>query len=231
MQRHPFASRFSAVLCFVRFEEEERMKQNLGGFACASRKVAILIAMFMLVSGAAWAQKKPKNKAADQSPMPKVAMPVSDEIDKDISEMLAAFQLGKVDMMHKYYSDNAVFVSGAYAPPIVGWANYVEDYRRSLAAFQGMQLIRRNTDVFVHGDIAWASYQWEFLSSYQNKPYSAHGQTTLILQKVGDDWLIVHNHTSQVCDQAPEPPQQPSPAQSQPPAQNPAATAPSKPQQ
>ena len=161
------------------------MKQHLGGFACASRKVAILIAMFMLASGAAWAQKKPKNKAADQSPMPKVPMPVSDEIDKDISEMLAAFQLGKVDMMHKYYSDNAVFVSGAYAPPIVGWANYVEDYQRSLAAFQGMQLIRRNTDVFVHGDIAWASYQWEFLSSYQGKPYSAHGQTTLILQSGG----------------------------------------------
>ena len=78
------------------------MKQNLGGFACASRRVAALIAMFMLASGAAWAQKKPKNKAADQSPMPKVAMPVSDEIDKDISEMLAAFQLGKVEMMHKY---------------------------------------------------------------------------------------------------------------------------------
>jgi ketosteroid isomerase-like protein len=225
MHRHPFASRFSTVLCFVRFEEEERMKQSLGGFACASRKVAITIAMFMLASGAAWAQKKPKNKAADQSPMPKVPMSVSDEIDKDISEMLAAFQLGKVEMMHKYYSDNAVFVSGAFAPPIVGWQNYVEDYKRSLAAFQGMQLIRRNTDVFVHGDIAWASYQWEFLSSYQNKPYSAHGQTTLILQKIGDGWLIVHNHTSQVCDQVPE---QPQPA-----AQNPAAPAPTpaKPQQ
>ena len=56
------------------------MKQHLGGFACASRKVAILIAIFMLASGAAWAQKKPKNKAADQSPMPKVPMPVSDEM-------------------------------------------------------------------------------------------------------------------------------------------------------
>src|SRR4029077_18141583 len=85
-----------------------------------------------------------------------------------------------------------------------------------------------NTDVFVHSDIAWASYQWEFLSSYQGKPYSAHGQTTLILQKEGDNWLIVHNHTSQVCAQAPDPPQQP---QSQPAAPNPAAPAPAKPQQ
>jgi ketosteroid isomerase-like protein len=206
------------------------MKGHLGGFAWVCRRAAALIAILVITSGAAWAQKKPKNKAADQSPMPTVPVPVSDEIDRDIGEMLAAFQLHKVEMMHKYYSDNAVFVSGAYAPPIVGWQNYVVDYQRSLAAFQGMQLIRRNTDVFVHGDIAWASYQWEFLSSYQNKPYSAHGQTTLILQKMGDNWLIVHNHTSQVCDQAPE---QPQPPQTQPAAQNPpaAAPAPAKPQQ
>jgi ketosteroid isomerase-like protein len=91
-------------------------------------------------------------------------------------------------------------------------------------------LIRRNTYVFVHGDVAWASYQWEFLSSYQNKPYSARGQTTLVLQKTADNnWLIVHNHTSQICDMVPEQPQQAS--QPQPAPQNPPAAAPAKPQQ
>lgn len=195
------------------------MTHNLGGFAWI-RRASALIAIIVLTSGAAWAQKKPKNKAADQSPMPTVPMPVSDQIDRDIGEMLGAFQLGNVEMMHKYYSDNCTFVSGAFAPPIVGWQNYVVDYQRSLAAFQGMQLIRRNTYVFVHADIAWASYQWEFLSNFQNKPYSAHGQTTLILQKIGENWLIVHNHTSQICDQVQEQPQ------GQPAAQNPPATAP-----
>lgn len=197
------------------------MTHTMGGFAWI-RRAAALIAIIALTSGAAWAQKKPKNKAADQSPMPAVAMPPSDEIDRTIGEMLGAFQVRNVEMMHKYYSDNCVFVSGAFAPPILGWQNYVVDYQRSLAAFQGMQLIRRNTDVFVHGDIAWASYQWEFLSNFQNKPYSAHGQTTLVLQKIGDHWLIVHNHTSQICDQLSEQPQQPA----QPAAQNPAATTP-----
>jgi ketosteroid isomerase-like protein len=206
------------------------MKQNLGGFAFAWRRAAALIAMFVVTSGAAWAQKKPKNKAADQSPMPQVPLPTSDEIDKDIGEMLGAFQVHNIEAMHKYYSDDCVFVSGAYAPPIVGWQNYVTDYQRSLAAFQGMQLIRRNTYVFVHGDVAWASYQWEFLSSYQNKPYSARGQTTLVLQKTADNnWLIVHNHTSQICDMVPEQPQQAS--QPQPAPQNPPAAAPAKPQQ
>jgi hypothetical protein len=35
------------------------MKQNLGGFAFAWRRAAALIAMFVVTSGAAWAQKKP----------------------------------------------------------------------------------------------------------------------------------------------------------------------------
>jgi ketosteroid isomerase-like protein len=206
------------------------MTQKHWGFASA-RRAAIFVAIFAIASSAAWGQKKPKNKAADQSPMPTVPMPPSDEIDRDIGEMLGSFQVGDTEGMHKYYSDNAVFVSGAYAPPILGWANYVVDYKRSLAAFQGMQLIRRNTVVFVHADIAWASYQWEFLSNYQGKPYSARGQTTLVLQKIEDKWLIVHNHTSQVCDMVPDQQQQPA----QPAAQNPAAPtpspAPAKPQQ
>jgi len=209
------------------------MTHNLGGFAWCFRRtlqpIILFIAIFALSSSAAWSQKKPKNKAPDQTPMPQIPVPVSDQIDKDIGEMLAAFQLGKVDMMHKYYSDECVWVNGAYAPPIVGWQNYVSDYQKSMALFQGMQLIRRNTYVFVHQDIAWASYQWEFLSNYQGKPYSARGQTTLILQKVGDNWLIVHNHTSQICDQVQEQQQQPNPQPAQAPAQNPSSAPPQKP--
>jgi ketosteroid isomerase-like protein len=148
-------------------------------------------------------QKKKKNNDADkaasaQPTPPGLPMPESDKINNDIGEMLAAFQLGKVDMMHKYYSDNVTFVSGEYAPPVVGWQNYVPIYERQWAAFQGIQLNRRNTLVFIHGDVAWASYQWEFDALLKGQPYSMRGQTTLIFNKVNDNWLIVHNHTSQV---------------------------------
>ncbi len=148
-------------------------------------------------------QKKKKNSDADnassaQPAPPSMPMPESDKINNDIGEMLAAFQLGKVDMMHKYYSDNVTFVSGEYAPPVVGWQNYVPIYQRQWAAFQGIQLNRRDTLVFIHGDVAWASYQWEFDALLNGQPYSMRGQTTLIFNKVNDNWLIVHNHTSQV---------------------------------
>ena len=165
-------------------------------------------------------QKKKKSKDADknastQPALPAMPMPESDKIDNDIGEMLAAFQLGKIEMMHKYYSDNVTFVSGEYAPPVIGWQNYVPIYERQWSAFQGIQLNRRNTLVFIHGDTAWASYQWEFDAMLKGEPYSMRGQTTLIFNKVNDNWLIVHNHTSQVYTppayaQAPAPAPQPS---------------------
>jgi ketosteroid isomerase-like protein len=34
------------------------------------------------------------------------------------------------------------------------------------------------------------------------KPYSIQGQTTLVFTKVGGNWLIVHNHTSEVLPEA-----------------------------
>jgi ketosteroid isomerase-like protein len=165
---------------------------------------AILI--FFLSPGAQ-AQKNKKNKGTDNSSgssntdqgQQVLSGSLFDQLDTDIGEMLGAFQLGNVDVMHKYYADNATFVSGAYAPPVVGWANYVPIYQRERAAFQGMQVVRRDTYIYTHGDVAWASYQWEFDSMLNGRPYMARGQTTLVFTKVGDNWLIVHNHTSEIC--------------------------------
>lgn len=134
--------------------------------------------------------------------------------------MLAALQLGNTEMMHKYYADNATWVRSTFEPPVVGWQAYAAIYNQQKAAFQGVQLIRRNTFVFTHGDVAWASYQWEFYSTVNDKPYSIEGQTTLVFTKVDGNWLIVHNHTSQDVPQATQqtaaqqqPQQTPAPAQ------------------
>jgi ketosteroid isomerase-like protein len=202
------------------------MREKLTGVAWA-RCLAMAAVILMLAPGV-WAQKNKKDKPPlEGQPMPALPVPASDEIDHNIGEMLGAFQVGNVEAMHKYYADNAVFVSGAYEPPMVGWQKYVEGYQRQRAAFQGMQLVRRNTVIFVHTDVAWASYQWEFASLYNNTPYTARGQTTLVLNKIGGNWLIVHNHTSQICDVA-APAAQPAPQQQ--PAQNQPASAPLKPQ-
>jgi ketosteroid isomerase-like protein len=202
------------------------MRTKLVKFACARWLIGMLAAVLVLtVSSNSLAgpqnNKKSKIKYNDQTDPNAPPMPLgsdADQIDRDIGEMLAAFQLGKSDLMHKYYADNVTFVSGTYEPPIVGWQEYLPLYQRQWAAFQGIQMIRRNTIVFPHGDVAWAMYQWEFDAMLNGQSYTTHGQTTLIFNKVGGNWLIVHNHTSEV-------PTQPAPAQAAAPAQQAPASA------
>lgn len=180
------------------------MSKRAGKFSCAryAALLALCLSGVLFVAAGANASDKQKNKknakdepAANQAtPLPPV--PDTDQLERNIGEMLGAFQLGETDVMHKYYSDNVTFVSGDYAPPIVGWQNYAALYERQRAGFQGMQLIRRNTLIIAHTDTAWAMYQWEFDSSMNGQPYSLRGQTTLIFNKVNGSWLIVHNHTS-----------------------------------
>ena len=178
----------------------------------------ITVSLIITISSAAWAfQKKKKNDNSNQ-PAPAVTLPDSDQIEYNIGQMLAAFQMGDADGMHKYYSDNATFVrSGAFAPPIVGWQPYAADYKSSWSTFQGIQIVRRNTLIFTHADVAWATYQWEFFATTDGKPLSARGETTLVFNKIAGNWMIVHNHTSEICSAAsPEHPATPQPAAGQP---------------
>lgn len=182
------------------------MKLSLSrAVSCATHAKFFALALALLLcASSSLAQKKSKNPPpADNTPPPsdqKLPMSPGDEIDGDIGQMLGALQVGNVEAMHKYYADNATFVSSTYAPPIVGFDNWAVGYQRQRAGFSGMQIVRRNTVIFPHGDTAWATYQWEF-SGVQTTGagYSAKGQTTLVFNRVGNNWIIVHNHTSVDC--------------------------------
>ncbi|MGH9712038.1 MAG: YybH family protein [Candidatus Acidiferrales bacterium] len=191
------------------------------------RFLAVVIAILLLSSAASAQKKKKKDQPVDTSPMPAMPMPVPDQIDIAIGEMLGALQAGDIEAVHKYYADNAVFVRSTYEPPMIGWKNYAALMEQQRAAFQGgISVIRRDTTIFFRGDVAWASYLWQFDSTYQGKPYTVRGQTTLVLTREGQKWLIVHNHTSEICD----PSMCGQQIQAQPAPQNPAAApAPKKP--
>ena len=100
-------------------------------------------------------QKKKNDQAssASDASVSVLTPAISTQIDQAIGEMLGAFQLGDIETMHKHYADNATFVSGSYAPPVVGWQNYVPIYQSGMSGFQGIQLIRRNTYVFNTADV------------------------------------------------------------------------------
>jgi ketosteroid isomerase-like protein len=184
------------------------------GFIC-DRRLAAIVAVLLLGAATWGGQRKGKEKNQpknDEKFESGVRLPDEQVLDRNMSEMLGAWQVGDANKLHTYYADDVTIVSGAFEPPIAGWANYLAAYERQRQRLGALRLDRRNTLIRVQGDTAWASYQWEFEAVVDGKPTNARGQTTLVFVKRGDRWLIVHNHTSEICEPpAPAPPAEPKP--------------------
>jgi len=167
----------------------------------ASRMIAVLsllLALALCAASPAAAQKKNKNApppADNSSPLP---LPDEQRVDYVISEMLGAWQLADIEKLHKDYADDVIVVNGIYAPPVIGWTNYLATYQQQRARMQRVRLDRANTYIKVDGNVAWACYQWDFSALVDEQMSASQGQTTLVLQKRDGHWLIVLNHTSLV---------------------------------
>jgi uncharacterized protein (TIGR02246 family) len=170
--------------------------------------VAFLLAAALLLALASPAAAQKKKKSDDSSTDNKSALPMSDQqqIDYLISEMLGAWQVGDTERMHKDYADDVSIVNGVWAPPVFGWTTYLAAYQQQRARMQQVRMDRENTYIKQTGNYAWACYQWDFSAVVDGQPTQARGQTTLVLEKRNDHWLIVHNHTSMAPSANPVPP-------------------------
>src|SRR5260370_39277227 len=103
-------------------------------------------------------KKKDETPAADSS---KTLVPLSDEqqIDYMLSEMLGAWQVGDVEKLHSTYADDVSLVNGSWAPPGIGWTNYMAVYQKQRTHIQRVRLDRMNTYIKVNGNTGWAADQ------------------------------------------------------------------------
>ena len=175
----------------------------------------LLLGLALAFAEPASAQKKKKKDDTPPPPPSSVVNSIPDErkIDTAIGEMLGAWQVGDTTTLHKYIADDISVVNGIWAPPVIGWVNYLAAYQAQRARSQQVRFDRSNTLVRIapSGTVAWACYQWEFTATVDGVPSAAQGQTTLVLEKRGDDWLIVHNHTSLIQASQPAAPANPAP--------------------
>ena len=143
-------------------------------------------------------KKKKKNAPAADDSNPVIALNDEQQIDYMISEVLGAWQIGDTDRMHKDYLEDVSVVNGGFAPPIIGWTNYLALYKLQRATMQQVRMDRSNTLIKVNGTSAWACFQWEFAAVINGTPSAARGQTTYVFVKRDNHWLIAHDHTSVV---------------------------------
>lgn len=166
----------------------------------AFSRFLVLLFSLALASTASAQKKKKKDDASNAATAASLQQPEEQKIDIVIGEMLGAWQLGDVEKLHAHIADDVVVVNGMWAPPVIGWANYLAGYQSQRARAQQVRLERSNTLIRVSpsGNVAWASYQWEFNAVVDGAPSAAVGHTTLVFEKRNDHWMIVHNHTSLV---------------------------------
>ena len=163
----------------------------------------------LAVASPAGAQKKNKNAPPPPDSIAglnsDIQAPDSQAIDRAIGEALGYWQIGDVDSLHKYYSDDVALVSGAWEPPVVGWDNFAKAYQAQRAQISGARIDRSNTLIKVSGNFAWATYQFVYAAQTEGKVIQFRGHTTLVLAKQGDRWVITLNHSSIVDSSVAEP--------------------------
>ena len=187
---------------------------NVRSWRARSLCTLLLLTLSLAAAGPAAAQKKKKKDDTPVTPASAMAsLPDEQKIDYAIGQSLGAWQVGDTQMMHKYYAEDVSVVAGTWTPPAMGWTNYLAAYQAQRARLQQVRLERSNTLIRIAptGNFAWACYQWEFSALVDGSPSVADGQTTLVLEKRGDNWLIVHNHTSLVQASQPVSPASPTP--------------------
>ncbi len=170
--------------------------------------VALLLGTTLLLAcgSPATAQKKKKNPTDTTDTTPMIPMGDEQQIDYMISEMLGAWQIGDITKLHKDYAEDVSVVNGIWAPPVFGWNNYLAAYQQQHSRMQQVRLERTNTYIKFSGNFGWACYQWDFSAVVDGQPVAARGQTTLVVEKRENHWVIVLNHTSQAPSSEPIPP-------------------------
>lgn len=158
--------------------------------------LTLLLAAGFLLANISPAGQKDKKKKKGDTDSPKTFMSDEQQIDYMLSEMMGAWQVGDVEKLHSTIADDVSLVSATWAPPVMGWANYLAIYQQQRARIQRVRMDRANTFIKVKGDVAWACYQWNFTATLDGQPMVSQGQTTVVMEKRNGHWVIVHNHTS-----------------------------------
>lgn len=193
------------------------MKTSFGTehrFGAWCRILAFLLAAgFLLTSLSSPGQKDKKKKKDEPNTSTTTLMSDEQQIDFMLSEMMGAWQVGDVEKLHSTFADDvSVVASATWAPPVMGWANYLAVYQQQRARMQKVRMDRTNTFIKVKGDVAWACYQWNFTATLDGQPMQSQGQTTVVMEKRNGHWVIVHNHMSLTPPPATTPTPQQAPA-------------------
>lgn len=107
------------------------------------------------------------------------------------------FETGDLAMLDTLWAHDdgvTVFESG-YAN--YGWADYRDHHLKpEIDEMKNVKYQLSDIKARVSGNTAWATFKYSLAADLKERHVEANGLGTAVLEKRGDDWKIVHWHTS-----------------------------------
>jgi ketosteroid isomerase-like protein len=145
------------------------------------------IVVGILLCASAFAQAKTATKTAN---VPSPAL---------MSRILAAWSSGNPANAAPFYDKSPADVFYDFAPlQYKGWTDYEAGVKQALGTFEYLKLTLHD-DARVHrsGNIAWGTATWSGEGKLKNgNKLVLEGRWTLVWEKKGANWLVVHEHFS-----------------------------------
>ena len=78
-----------------------------------------------------------------------------------------------------------------------GWTTFRDQHLRpEMEAMKNVKFPIEDIKIHVKGSLAWVTYSFRLSGEYKGRNFDGAGAATLVLEKRGSDWRIVHEHAS-----------------------------------
>ncbi len=119
------------------------------------------------------------------------------EIESLLTTLTNAVQNGDGDALTGLLSFDPVAIFTGSVGRVAGLEPVRDVWLRHLAAWEDVELERRDTLVRIHGDVAWATFLWDGAGVQNDKTYRVTGERWSIVVVWEDGrWRIAQTHAS-----------------------------------
>ena len=121
------------------------------------------------------------------------------EVRPFMEKVYANWQSMDIAKIAPYYAKDASLVYFDIAPlQYKGWAEYESGFRKASADWKSLQVtFDPGLKASKSGNIAWVTYTLSLvITPKEGEPIKAQARGTDILEKRGENWVIIHEHVS-----------------------------------
>jgi ketosteroid isomerase-like protein len=157
------------------------------------RLFASLSIVVMMLASSASAEGQTKDKA------PSPAAPTDAYFRTLIQQLYDAWSDLDPSKAARFYAKEANLTFFDITPmKYTGWSEYAAGVPKAFAAYQsGKFTVGDDVQIHRHGDLAWGTCTWKAdLLKKDGGRENAAGRYTVVWERRGTDWLVVHEHMS-----------------------------------